>query len=202
MTPRKSPEPSAHADAASPAKANRGPIAGPENRRAIIAAAREIFAESGLQAPFSAVAKRAGVGQGSLYRHFPDKAALAVAVFDENLDALEASVADPAMTLDDLIDAIIDLAAVSTALIDLIWQHQFEDRVMHLSARLAVIVGTVVARERAAGRVGEHVDDSDVLLSITMLTDLLARADAADRRPMAEQAWAIFRRSFAPAAPG
>lgn len=183
---------------AAPAKANRGPGAGPANRRAIIAAAREVFAESGLQAPFNAVAKRAGVGQGSLYRHFPDKAALAVAVFDENLDALEASVASPETTLDDLIDAIIDLAAVSTALIDLIWQHQHERRVEGLSARLAVIVGTVAARERTAGRLSEHVPDSDVLLAITMLTDLLARTDADERRPTAERAWAIFRRSFAP----
>lgn len=181
-----------------PAKANRGPGAGPENRRAIIAAAREIFAESGLQAPFNAVAKKAGVGQGSLYRHFPDRVALALAVFDENFDALEASVASPDTTLDDLIDDIIDLAAVSTALIDLIWQHQHEERVAHLTTRLAGVVGTVVARERAAGRLGDHVTDDDVLLAITMLTDLLSRADAAERRPLADRAWAIFRRSFAP----
>ena len=40
-----------------------------------MAAAREVYAEAGLNAPFSAVAKRAGVGQGSLYRHFPDRTA-------------------------------------------------------------------------------------------------------------------------------
>jgi AcrR family transcriptional regulator len=182
------------------AKANRGPSAGPGNRRALIAAAREVFAESGLQAPFSAVAKRAGVGQGSLYRHFPDKVALALAVFDENFDVLEASVASTGMTLDELIDTIIDLAAVSTALIDLIWQHQHEQRVAHLTTRLAGIVATVVGRERGAGRLGEQVTDDDVLLAITMLTDLLSRADAAERRPLAERAWAIFRRSFAPQA--
>ena len=34
----------------------------------------------------SAVAKRAGVGQGSLYRHFPDRTALAAAVFEENVE--------------------------------------------------------------------------------------------------------------------
>src|SRR6188472_1508327 len=74
------------------AKPNRGPSAGPGNRRALIAAAREVFATEGLQAPFSAVAKKAGVGQGSLYRHFPDRLSLAVAVFDENLDELELAV--------------------------------------------------------------------------------------------------------------
>ena len=42
-----------------------------------------MFAEGGVDAPLSAVAKLAGVGQGSLYRHFPDRGALALAVFGE-----------------------------------------------------------------------------------------------------------------------
>ena len=45
-------------------KPNRGPAAGPRNRAALIAAAREVYANDGLGVPFSAVAKRAGVGQG------------------------------------------------------------------------------------------------------------------------------------------
>ena len=47
-------------------KANLGPSAGPANRAALIAAAREVFAEGGLMAPLNQVARRAGVGQGSL----------------------------------------------------------------------------------------------------------------------------------------
>ena len=66
-------------------RTNRGPAAAAGNRRALIAAAREVYAVGGLGAPFSAVAKRAGVGQGSLYRHFPDRTALAVAVFEDNV---------------------------------------------------------------------------------------------------------------------
>ncbi len=68
---------------------NRGRAAGPENRRALIVAAREIYATEGPSAPFSAIAKRAGVGQGSLYRHFPDRISLAVAVFEDNIADLE-----------------------------------------------------------------------------------------------------------------
>jgi AcrR family transcriptional regulator len=179
-------------------KANRGPSAGPANRRALIAAAREVFSAEGLQAPFSAVAKKAGVGQGSLYRHFPNRLALAVAVFDENIDQLEASVEPPDATLDDLLDAIIEQAVVSTAFIDLIWQNQHDDRVTHLGERLARIAGTVLAREHEAGRIGEHVETQDVLLAVTMLADLLARTDASERRPVARRAWAIFHAAFAP----
>jgi AcrR family transcriptional regulator len=179
-------------------KANRGPSAGPENRRALIAAAREVFSAEGLNAPFSTVAKKAGVGQGSLYRHFPDRLALAVAVFDENIDELEASVEPSDATLDDLLDAIIEQAVVSTALIDLIWQNQHDDRVTHLRDRLARVAETVLAREHAAGRIGEHVETQDVLLAVTMLADLLARTDAAERRSVARRAWAIFHAAFAP----
>ena len=179
-------------------KASRGPSAGPGNRRAIIAAAREVFAADGLQGPFNAIAKKAGVGQGSLYRHFPDRLSLAVAVFDENIDELEAAVEPDSATLDDLLDAIIGQAVVSTALIDLIWQHQHDERVAHLGSRLAAIVGAVVVRERAAGRIADTVEDADVLLAVSMLADLLARTGAEDRRQVAKRAWAIFHAAFAP----
>ena len=179
-------------------KANRGPSAGPANRRAIIAAAREVFAVDGLQGPFNAIAKKAGVGQGSLYRHFPDRLSLAVAVFDENIDELEAAVEPEGATLDDLLEAIIGQAVASTALIDLIWQHQHDERVAHLGARLAAVVGAVVARERAAGRIADTVEDADVLLAVSMLADLLARTGAEDRREVAQRAWAIFHAAFAP----
>ncbi|MFB9629003.1 TetR/AcrR family transcriptional regulator [Nonomuraea helvata] len=52
---------------------NRGPGAAVRNRAALIAAAREVFAAAGYDAPLSMVARVAGVGQGSLYRHFPDR---------------------------------------------------------------------------------------------------------------------------------
>ncbi|PWC05640.1 TetR/AcrR family transcriptional regulator [Agromyces badenianii] len=179
-------------------KANRGPSAGPENRRAIIAAAREVFAVDGLQAPFNAIAKKAGVGQGSLYRHFPDRLALAVAVFDENIDELETSVEPETATLDDLLDAIIEQAVVSTALIDLIWRNQHDERVMHLGERLSRVAGTVLDRERSAGRIGGHIAVEDVLLAVTMLADVVARTDPADRARVAQRAWSLFHAAFAP----
>ena len=179
-------------------KPNRGPSAGPGNRRALIAAAREVFAADGLQAPFSAVAKKAGVGQGSLYRHFPDRLALAVAVFDENIDDLEATIAPPEATLDDLLDAIIGQVVVSTALIDLMWRNQDDERVTHLSDRLARIAETVLTREQAAGRIGEHVEVADVLLAITMLADVISRADAAERSDVARRAWSLLHAAFTP----
>jgi AcrR family transcriptional regulator len=55
------------------------------NRDAIVAAARESFAEHGLQASLDDIAKRAGVGSGTLYRHFQRRDELIAAVFAERM---------------------------------------------------------------------------------------------------------------------
>ncbi|MDT0614605.1 helix-turn-helix domain-containing protein [Streptomyces lancefieldiae] len=74
--------------------ANSGPRAAARNRTALIAAAREVYSEHGLDAPLSAIARRAGVGQGVLYRHFPDRAAVATAVLEENVRQIEQAAAE------------------------------------------------------------------------------------------------------------
>ncbi|MER6347659.1 TetR/AcrR family transcriptional regulator [Streptomyces sp. NPDC001595] len=73
--------------------ANHGPKAAARNRAALVTAAREVCAEHGLDAPLSAIARRAGVGQGVLYRHFPDRAAVAAAVLEENVRQVEEAAA-------------------------------------------------------------------------------------------------------------
>ncbi len=179
-------------------KPNRGPIAGPANRRALIAAARQIFAEDGLQAPYSSIAKRAGVGQGSLYRHFPDRLSIAIAVFDENIDELEAGSARPGATLDTLFDAIIDQATISAAIIQLIWDHRDDERVARFGERIRALADTALAHEQSAGRVGAHVRTEDVLLAITMLATVSERSDGADPRTDAHRARELIDLAFEP----
>lgn len=58
------------------------------NRDALVAKAREIFAEGGFDLRFDDFAKLAGVGVGTLYRHFPTREALAEAVYREEVAAL------------------------------------------------------------------------------------------------------------------
>ena len=50
------------------------------NREKVLRAARETFAESGYEVPLDEIAARAGVGAGTVYRHFPSKEALFEAV--------------------------------------------------------------------------------------------------------------------------
>lgn len=181
---------------------NRGPAAAAENRRALIAAAREVYAQDGLSAPFSAVAKRAGVGQGSLYRHFPDRTALAVAVFDDNVTDLEDYTAAPERTVDDLLDRVVDQAVVSTAFIELIAADLSDPRVAKLGERYFSLVDRLVARDRAAGRIGAHIETRDVTMATGMLATELARTDLAQRAEVGARARALFHAAFAPSSEG
>ena len=58
------------------------------NRERIIIAATSLFAEAGREASLEAVAQLAGVGIGTLYRHFPSREALAAAVYYHEVDQL------------------------------------------------------------------------------------------------------------------
>ena len=58
-----------------------------DNREAIIRAARELFADSSAVA-MAQVARRAGVGQGTLSRNFPSRGALAAELLDEHVDRI------------------------------------------------------------------------------------------------------------------
>ncbi|RUR00947.1 TetR/AcrR family transcriptional regulator [Labedella endophytica] len=177
-------------------KANRGPSAGPENRRAILSAAREVFAIEGVSAPLNAVARRAGVGQGSLYRHFPDRVALVVAVIDENIVELEALAETPGSTLDDLVALVAEQAIVSTAFADLLVEERDDPRVAHIGTRFRAVADAVTDNDRRAGRLGAGVSTEDVMLGVEMLAGVLSRTPAIDRPATAARATALLRAAF------
>jgi AcrR family transcriptional regulator len=58
-----------------------------ENVDSLVVAAKAVFAESGVDAPVRSIAERAGVGVGTLYRHFPQRSDLISAVFRREMDA-------------------------------------------------------------------------------------------------------------------
>lgn len=69
------------------------------NREKILAAAHDVFAERGVEAPMAEVARQAGVGVATLFRRFPTREDLISATFvakmTEYADALDAALADP-----------------------------------------------------------------------------------------------------------
>jgi AcrR family transcriptional regulator len=70
------------------------------NYEALLAAGKAVFAREGADAPLEDVGKLAGVGQGTLYRHFPSREHLFVAILKERLDHLE-SAATESLDMDD-----------------------------------------------------------------------------------------------------
>src|SRR6516165_10830108 len=70
------------------------------NRRRLLAVAQEVFAAEGLAVPIDEIARRAGLGVGTLYRHFPTKEALFAAIVTERMKA----VVDDARSLRDVGD--------------------------------------------------------------------------------------------------
>lgn len=179
---------------AEPSKRNRGPAAAAENRRALIDAARELFAEQGYAVPFSQVAKRAGVGQASLYRHFADKQALAVAVFDENLADLERRAHD----LRGLLELIVAQARMSTSLLEALTSGGGEAAAA-LEGRLRQIIQGVLDHERGHGRVDAATEVDDVATAVSMLA-FHAAFLSDDRDGDASRAIALIERALAPRA--
>lgn len=77
-SPERDPEPSRH-----PLRADAQ-----RNRELLLAAAREVFGERGTDAPLDEVARRAGLGNATMYRHFPDRRELLIAVYADEVTAL------------------------------------------------------------------------------------------------------------------
>jgi AcrR family transcriptional regulator len=61
------------------------------NHDAVLAAARALFAQEGIDAPMEDVARAAGVGKGTLYRRFPTREHLFAAILQDRVDELDAS---------------------------------------------------------------------------------------------------------------
>jgi AcrR family transcriptional regulator len=157
------------------------------NRQRILAAASEVFAESGLAASLDAVAERAGVGVGTVYRRFPDKEALIDALFEARIDEIVviatecARKPDPWDALVCFLDGAITLHGGDRALKEIVFStahgHQ---RVSTARARIAPLVAGLVARAQEAGSLREDFELTDAPVIQLMLTAVIEYAgDAA-----------------------
>jgi AcrR family transcriptional regulator len=146
------------------------------NRQRILRAAAEIFTEQGLEATLDDVARQAGVGVGTVYRRFPDKEALADALFTDRLDALvalaEDALADPDEwgSLVSFLEQAGALLAADRGLRQLFMFASYGyDRVGQARARMQPLVSTLVSRAQAAGAVRADLCPTDVPLIEFML---------------------------------
>ncbi|MFG1641702.1 TetR/AcrR family transcriptional regulator [Amycolatopsis sp. NPDC049252] len=144
-----------------------------DNQALLLAAAKEVFAEDGPDAPLDRVARRAGVGNATMYRHFPNRRELVVAVYADEVAELR-SRAD--LEADDAGEALF-------AWLGLFVEHVRTKRTLALSladpagdheslfagwhAAMNTTAATLLGRARAAGAVAPDVTERDLLLLAT-----------------------------------
>src|ERR1700726_1267611 len=93
------------------------------NRERVLEAAKAVFSAGGADASLEAVAKRAGVGIGTLYRHFPTREALFEAVYRREVDQLSElaeqlrSAPEPVDALRRWLKAYVELVATKKGMI-------------------------------------------------------------------------------------
>jgi AcrR family transcriptional regulator len=153
------------------------------NRLRVLKAAREVFAAEGLEVPIDAIARRAGVGVGTLYRHFPTKEALFEAIVvgrmeelvadararGKEADAGEAFFGYLARMVEEASykkDFIAALATTSGAL----------ERIAECKAHMKRAVSVLLARAQDAGAVRRDVGVVEVM------TLVMAALGASDRK--------------------
>lgn len=180
---------------------NRGPASAAANRAALLQAARELLAERGYQVPLSAIAKRAGVSQGVLYRHFPSRIDVALAVFEQNFTDLEALALDQDPEgFERLVDRLLDLTVDSLGFIEMVVGTRADLAGLDGERRLIDLVEGPLERARQAGLVAAELTSSDVELGLQMVYGVAVMARGEEqRRERVARVRAVLARQWAPA---
>jgi AcrR family transcriptional regulator len=141
------------------------------NRERILASARAVFAEYGADAQIDDVARQAGVGVGTVYRHFPTKEALLVELLREKFrlfgararDALEQD-GEPFAVIEDLLrrnaETMASDAAVQQALAgagEHIWMQAEAEQ-----QELVRVTAELIARAQGSGTIRQDIEANDI----------------------------------------
>ncbi len=155
----------------------------PEHRRSdafanvarIVAAARELFSSEGADATLSRIAARAGVGNATLYRHFPNRQALAAAVLEDIfvsevepvIRELVASDA-PREAFVDVIERLVEVLNEQRPLLGS--PDHLADLTVALLHRNRDLVDELIANGRRLGELRSDIEADDVVTFVAMVT--------------------------------
>ena len=147
------------------------------NRERIVAAAREMFVEFGAEVPFDEIARRAGVGNATVYRNFPDRDALAREVVCSVMDRTSEWAEEALGTDGDAFEALsgfVHFAADERigALCPML-SESFDQNHPDLVAardRITELIQRLMARAREAGQLRPDVELGDLMIAVSQLT--------------------------------
>lgn len=160
-----------------PRKAPRPRADALRNRERIVTAAREMFVEFGPDVPLDEIARRAGVGNATVYRNFPDRDALVrevvCSVMDRTAAAAELALAETGDAFEAL-ERFVHTAADEriSALCPMV-QSTFDKNHPDLEAareRIEQLTAEIMDRAKAAGQLRSDVDVGDVMLVAAQLS--------------------------------
>ena len=144
------------------------------NRERVLEAAKAVFSAGGAEASLEAVARQAGVGIGTLYRHFPTREALYEAVYRREVEQLGELAdtlkdeAEPVEALRRWISSNIEFVAtkkgMATALA--VAAHGLPDLQSFSFERLTRAIGVLLARAVKAGEIRADVSPEDLLRTL------------------------------------
>ena len=145
----------------------------------LVTAAREAFAEEGSDATLEEISKRAGVGIGTLYRHFPRREDLLEATYLGSVEELSAAAAKygdlpPWEALTGWLGEFVSFAATKRALAEEMFAYLDRDAPVFKGCRSAIYGAgePLLQRAQAAGEVRDDVDISDVTKMISGIAGL------------------------------
>src|SRR5712671_7034679 len=144
------------------------------NRERVLEAAKAVFSQGGPEASLEAVARRAGVGIGTLYRHFPTREALYEAVYRREVEQLvelakhlETKVA-PVEALRHWLRAGVEFMATKKGMAAALAMaaHGSPELMAYSLDQLTWAVGQLLQRAAAAGEVRADIDPEDLLRAL------------------------------------
>jgi AcrR family transcriptional regulator len=171
-------------DGASPASATaskrpprRQRVDAKRNLDALLDAAKQVFSTSGVDAPAKEISDLAGVGVGTVYRHFPLRSDLVIAVLQHEVDAcieegttLSAS-NEPLVALTKWLHRYTEFVATKRGLGAALHSGDpaFEGLPGYLLLRLDPVLSLLLERAEAAGEIRTHVSANDLLRAVAQL---------------------------------
>ncbi|MDB5415588.1 MAG: transcriptional regulator [Rubritepida sp.] len=147
------------------------------NRERVLEAAKIVFTEGGTEAGLAAVARRAGVGIGTLYRHFPTREALYEAVFRREIEQLGelarhlAAEPDGVRGLRHLMQAIVQSIATKKGMATTLAlaAHKPPELMAFTVSRLQEAIGMLLHPAAEAGEVRSDISADDLLRTVVGL---------------------------------
>ena len=165
------------------------------NRARLVAAAVDVFNDQGIDAGVEAIARRAGVGVGTLYRRFPTKDALidhlvAQVMADMTAAAVEARDVADGRGLEQFVRTVADQLAAHRGCLVRLWRHS--SREQPAIDRLREHIDELVALARAAGAVRPDVDRAGVTTVMWALQGIIENAGDAGQQVCADFLTTVF----------